>query len=139
MRIETEILINASPDKVWAVLADFEKYPEWNPFVKSLTGEVKVGNRIKVLLPGMTFKPIVMAFDPGKEFRWLGHLLFKGLFDGEHSFVLVDHKNGTTTFRHSENFNGILVPLFKKQLNTSTKKGFGDMNRKLKERVESGQ
>ncbi|WP_228479091.1 SRPBCC family protein [Flavobacterium soyangense] len=35
---------------------------------------------------GMTFKPKVLAFETNKEFRWLGHLLFPGLFDGEHKF-----------------------------------------------------
>jgi uncharacterized protein YndB with AHSA1/START domain len=39
--IKTEILINASPDKVWAILTDFDNYPSWNPFITSLKGEVK--------------------------------------------------------------------------------------------------
>ncbi len=58
----------------------------------------------------------VLSFEPNKELRWLGHLLVTGLFDGEHRFELIDNGNGTTTFRHSETFNGILVPLFKKLL-----------------------
>ena len=126
--INTEILINASPEKVWSVLTNFQNYPKWNPFVKSLTGNVKVGNKIKVVMPGMTFKPTVLAFEQPKEFGWLGHLFFSGLFDGEHSFVLIDNKNGTTTFRQNEKFKGVLVALFKKMIDTSTKKGFEDLN-----------
>ena len=34
--VYTEIRINASIDKVWNVFTEFEKYPEWNPFIKSL-------------------------------------------------------------------------------------------------------
>ena len=65
--------------------------------------------------------------------KWLGHLLFPGLFDGEHSFQLIDNGNGTTTFRQSEIFKGILVGLLNLE---NTRKGFEAMNKKLKEMVE---
>lgn len=140
--IKTEILINATPDKVWAILTDFENYPNWNPFIKSIKGQVAVGNTITARMEppesnGMTFKPKVLEFETNKEFRWLGHLLFPGLFDGEHKFELIDNKNGTTTFIQSEKFKGILVPLFKKMLDNNTKNGFILMNQKLKELAEN--
>lgn len=139
--IKTEILINATPDKVWAILTDFDNYPNWNPFIKSIKGQVAVGNKITARMEppeakGMTFVPKVLVFETNKEFRWLGHLLFPGLFDGEHKFELVDNKNGTTTFRQSEKFKGILVPLFQKMLDINTTNGFIQMNKKLKELAE---
>lgn len=139
--IKTEIIINATPEKVWSILKDFDNYPNWNPFIKSIKGEVKVGNKITIRIEppeskGMTFKPKILTFETNKELKWLGHLLFVGLFDGEHKFELIDNGNGTTTFRQSENFKGILVPFFKKQLDNNTKKGFEEMNKKLKELAE---
>jgi len=136
MEIKTSILISSSPEKVWAVLTDFASYKDWNPFVKSLTGEVAKGNKIHVVLPGMTFTPRVLEYSANREFRWLGHLWIPGLFDGEHYFLLHDNGNGTTIFNHGEIFKGILVPLFKKSLMTKTKSGFEKMNQKLKERCE---
>lgn len=142
MEIKTQIRINATPDKVWAVLKDFENYPTWNSFIRSISGEPKVGNQITVSIfppegEKMTFKPTVLAFEQNKEFRWIGKLLFKGLFDGEHKFELIDNENGATIFNHSENFKGILVRFLRKQLENGTKKGFELMNENLKERVES--
>jgi hypothetical protein len=139
--LKTEILIHASPEKVWAILKDFQNYPQWNPFIKSIQGDVEVGKRIQVRIEppgakGMTFKPRVLAFEPNKELRWIGHLLFPGLFDGEHRFELIDNKDGTTTFRQSEKFKGLFVPFFKKMLDTNTKNGFEQMNQKLKELAE---
>ena len=139
--IKTEILINAAPEKVWSILTNFEKYPDWNPFIKSINGELKVGNKIIAHLEppeakGMTFKPTVLSYEANKEFSWLGHLLFAGLFDGQHKFELIDNKNGTTTFIQSEKFKGILVPLFKKMLDYNTVNGFNAMNKKLKELAE---
>ena len=98
---------------------------------------MKVGSKITARIEPpnakeMTFEPKVLAYEPNKELRWLGHLLFAGLFDGGHKFKLIDNGNGTTTFQQNEIFKGILVPLFKKQLDTNTKSGFEEMNKKLK-------
>ena len=134
--IKTEININAKPEAVWNVLTDFFNYPQWNPFIISIEGNVETGKRIHVKLQGMNFKPKVLVFEQNKEFRWLGHLWIKGLFDGEHRFQLVENADGTTTFIHSENFSGILVKLFTKMLKKNTEPGFKQMNQKLKERVE---
>ena len=72
-----------------------------------------------------------------KNFVGWEDYFFKGVFDGEHKFELVDNGNGTTIFNHSEKFKGILVGLFKKQLENNTKKGFELMNENLKKVVES--
>ncbi len=126
-QIESEILIQATPEKVWGVLTDFAYYPDWNPFIKSIEGEVKVGNKITASIEqaeskAMTFKPTILTFETNKELSWIGHLLFTGLFDGEHKFELIDNGNGTTTFKQSEKFKGILVPFFKNQLDNNTKR-----------------
>ncbi|PCJ66496.1 MAG: polyketide cyclase [Bacteroidetes bacterium] len=135
--IKTTILINARPSQVWAVLTDFKKYPDWNPFVKMLKGEVKVGSTIEVNLQGMRFKPEVLTYLENEEFRWKGKLWIKGIFDGEHIFSLKENQDGTTTFEHREKFNGILVRALSKKLDTETKSGFKAMNIALKERVEA--
>ncbi len=135
-QIKTSITINASKEKVWKILTDFENYNQWNSFIKSVTGTLKVGKHIKVELQGMTFKPVVLTFNENSELKWLGHLWFKGLFDGEHKFKLTDNGNGTTNFEHSENFSGILVKLFSKKIDKDTKNGFEQMNKELKLRAE---
>lgn len=139
--IKTEIVINATPSKVWSILTNFDNYPNWNPFIKSLRGEVKVGNKITARIEppgakGMTFKPTILTYETNKELSWLGHLFIAGLFDGQHKFELIDNRNGTTTFIQSEKFSGILLPLFKKMLDTNTINGFNAMNNKLKELAE---
>ena len=136
LEIKTTIEINASPEKVWQVFADFNSYPSWNPFIKKLNGNVEEGKNIEIHLPGMIFKPKVQVFQKNTELKWLGHLLVKGLFDGQHRFQLIE-TNGLTTFVHSEKFKGLLVPFFKKKLLSETRLGFEEMNQALKDRVES--
>jgi hypothetical protein len=139
--LHTELHIQASPAEVWAVLTDFVHYPDWNPFVRSLTGEVSVGQRVTIQVGPpdgqvMTFRPRIRAFEKNKELRWLGSLWFRGLFDGEHCFELIGQSDGSTTLRHGEKFGGVLVPLMKKQLDTDTRKGFEALNQRIKERAE---
>lgn len=133
--IETQIDIQANPQEVWKVLMDTAQYPQWNPFVKKLNGIVKVGEKIKIQLPGMRFKPIVQEVTINRKFSWIGKLGIKGIFDGHHQFELLD--NGTSTkFIHKEEFNGWLVKWFMKNKSEETKKGFEEMNLALKNRVE---
>src|SRR5690606_9579913 len=106
-QIETEILIEAAPEKVWEVLTDFEKHPDWNPFIKSIKGEKSVGKKLKVSIKppdgaGMVFNPVVLKYEENKEFRWKGKLGIKGIFDGEHYFILNKAENGNTKFVHGE-------------------------------------
>lgn len=37
--IHTSIDIAAPPEKVWAALTDYERYPEWNPFMRRIEGD----------------------------------------------------------------------------------------------------
>lgn len=137
LQISTSIHIQASPAQVWDILTDFEKYSEWNPFILSLTGKPTVGSKIKVVFAEMKFQPIVLEFEKNKSFKWIGHLLFKGLFDGAHHFVLSEQPDGSTLLVQKEDFQGMLVPLFKRKLMTDTVRNFNSMNEALKKRAEA--
>ncbi len=91
--IRTEIIINASPERVWQVLTDFNRYAEWNPFITDIQGSPVKGSRLQntMLNGGKTyvFNPIVTQCEPHKYFAWLGSLFVKGIFDGNHFFEIV--------------------------------------------------
>lgn len=141
-RLYTEIEINADAQKVWDILTDTAKFPEWNPFIREILGELREGEQIMAVIQpvngkAMTFHPKVLEVVPRQKVRWLGAFLFKGLFDGEHIWELEELGEGKTKMVQAENFTGILVPLFKKELENKTKPGFVAMNEKLKELAEA--
>jgi hypothetical protein len=138
--ILTEIAIDAPPERVWAVLTDFAAYPDWNPFLRSISGELVAGARIDVrMTPGAgrayRFRPRLQAVVAGRELRWLGRAGVRGLFDGEHAFTLVPLAGGRTLLRQHERFSGLLVPLVGGML-ARTRRAFDAMNLALKERAE---
>jgi hypothetical protein len=138
--IEAEVEIDATPSRVWAVLSDVSRYPEWNPFVRRWDGELRVGNRVSIGLqaPGgrvYGFRPTLRVVDHEREIRWLGKLGPGGFFDGEHSLRLEPVETARTRFVQSERFSGILVPFLRGTV-AGAAAGFTAMNAALKSRVE---
>jgi hypothetical protein len=140
MHLHTEIEIDASPERVWSILTAFGDYAAWNPFIRSVEGELTEGARLRVRLQppgskGITLSPRVQAVRAMRELRWRGRVLLPGIFTGEHRFLL-EPRGGGTRFVQSEQFSGVLVPLLKKQLDGATREGFHQMNTALRLRAE---
>jgi len=140
--LHTEIEIEASAERVWAALTDFASYPQWNPFIRSIAGAPRQGERLRVAIQPsggklMRFAPVVLAAEPERELRWLGRLLLPGVFDGEHRFLIEPLGPGRVRFQQSERFSGLLVGLLRASLDRDTRRGFEEMNRALKARLEA--
>ena len=138
--LHREIEIDAPPDRIWAVVTDFGAYPDWNPFIRRISGELREGARLEVRIepPGAratTFKPTVRSVEANRELRWLGRLLLPGVIDGEHSLRIEPLDGGRSRFVQSERFSGLLVGLVKRTL-AKTDVGFEQMNTALKARAE---
>jgi hypothetical protein len=139
--LRTEIEFDGTPDEIWAVLADLPAHSGWNPFIRRIDGELRVGGKLDVRLQpvderGITMHPTVLAADPSRELRWIGHLVVRGIFDGEHRFLIEEAGPGRVRFVQSERFGGILLPLLWRKLRDGgTAKGFRAMNEALARRV----
>lgn len=139
--IRTEIEINASAEHVWSILTNFPDHPTWNPFIHNIEGLVQQGEKLTVSVKpkdgkGMTFRPTVLVAMPNQELRWVGRLLFKGIFDGEHYFQIIEIEPNRVNFVHGEKFSGLLVTLAKSSLNGVTKSSFIEMNKAIKRKAE---
>jgi hypothetical protein len=140
MQLRTEIEIDAPPERVWSVLTDFARYHAWNPFITSVEGELVVGSTltIRVTPPESSeskLRPKLLVCEAPHELRWRGHLLVKGLLDGEHFFQVHETPDGRTRFVLGEDFSGVLLRFLHEQLK-QVARGFVYMNEALKKRVE---
>lgn len=138
--IEASILIDAPPKRVWDLLTDFPRMPDWNPFIRSISGSPTPGSRLSVqIVPpgkrGMRFKPTVLVANPERELRWFGRFLMPGLVDGEHYFLLAAMPDGRTRFTQGEKFTGFLVTILSATV-SAAEDGFKAMNASLKQRAE---
>jgi hypothetical protein len=138
--IEAETLIEASPEQVWSVLADFEKWPQWNRIMPGIEGELEEGARVKLTLalPGRRTsyqKPLLTRVTTNQELRWYEKVISVNIFASEHWFRLEATTNGCRV-RHGEQFDGFLSAMMGKKTLAETERLFTLMNRDLKERVE---
>jgi hypothetical protein len=46
--IEHDLSVDAPPDRVWEVVTDLARYPEWNPFVVACASTLEVGDPISM-------------------------------------------------------------------------------------------
>ena len=66
--------IDASAERVWDILTDFTSYSQWNPFIRRISGELQVGERLEVRLEppdsrGITLRPTVLRAEPNRLLR----------------------------------------------------------------------
>ncbi len=110
--------IHATPKRIWAILSDAARYPEWNPTVTKVEGRIAGGQRIAVhvtINPGRAFPVTVAVFEPPSRMVWRGGLSW-GLFVGERVFVLTPRADGNVAFSMRETFTGWLAPLIGRTL-----------------------
>lgn len=141
-RVHTEVEIQASAERVWAILSDLSDYPSWNPFVRQISGILRKDERLKVTLqpPGgraMSFRPAVIVAETNRELRWRGSVIVPGIFDGEHYFIIEPRSASSVRFVQGEDFSGVLVPFLGSVIRNASE-GFVAMNAALKQRAESG-
>lgn len=138
--IRTETLIPAAPDRVWAVLADFDRYAEWNPLNVRASGEARPGARIRMTFlnlarPGGTIDQTVTltTCEPGRALAWSGSIPL--LFKGRHHFTLEPEGAGTR-LRHGEDLAGLIPATFSKaQIERDFIPAYEATNRALAARV----
>jgi hypothetical protein len=142
MQLRSEIEVDAVPERIWRVILDFARYPDWNPFIQRIDGQPAVGARLEMLLTPpdgreRRLRATVVQVDTASELVWKHKLWFQGLFDGEHSIQLTELEVGTTRVVNKGEFRGRLVQYMGRSL-TQTARGLVGMNQALKRRVESG-
>jgi hypothetical protein len=131
--------VPAPAHQVWAVLADTSSYPQWNPFVRRLTGDLHSGARLEVVLQPadrpQTMRPRVVQADVGRGFTWLGHVLVPGVLDGRHTFTVDPVDEASAVLLQHERLSGLLVPFFRRMLTEDTPRAFAALNDALAARV----
>jgi len=139
--IRTEIIINSTPEKAWEVLTNFNNFSQWNPFIRQIIGEPKIGTKLQLSLltssgKTRTYSPIVTKVEPPNELRWMGKAFIPGIFDGERIFIIEPIKTNQIRFVHIEIFKGLGATLAGSRLDKDVKKSFEKMNIAFKEKIE---
>lgn len=137
-KISATIEIAAAPEQVWAVLADLDSYPEWNPVFREASGQLTPGGRITIESTQpetghtMTVKVKVLTAEPASELRWASSVL--GLMTSEHSFILSPTGSGTQLVQ-TQTYRGMFTRFPPKTINR-IQASFEAINQAIRQRAE---
>ena len=107
----TTLEIDAAPAAIYRVLTDLDAYPTWNPVIKWMRGEAKVGGTLRFRidipsLPPLLFKAKVTLADELLGFAWEGGP--PAVFAGHHYLRFEPVSKTRTRLVHGEDFSGAL-------------------------------
>lgn len=139
--IKTTIDIAASAEMVWRVLTDFPSYPKWNPVLREVLGRPEKGQRLKIrqrLTPERLkkFSTRVVRAIPASELHWRVSRFLDGLFDDQHSFIIVPNGVKGVRLIQRRRFSGLLAPFIVPVIGRQTKAALELMNAALKKVAE---
>jgi hypothetical protein len=136
--IATRIEINAPADQVRAIVVDYADYPNWNPFVRKIEGDMTEGKDVRVTVQPVGQATItgighVVASTPTR-IAWSGQLGFPGVFSGVHTFLIEADGANRTVFSNNEKMRGLAILFYDFK---PTEAAFVAMNQALKQRAEA--
>jgi hypothetical protein len=140
--VRQDVVIDAPPERVWAVIVDMPAYAQWNSQLAWLGGVPGPDAQLELRLSAAgndpyEFKPRVSAWEPNVRFAWLARTGLPRVFDGEHFFELERLEGNKTRLVNRERYSGVLSLVMERQpMMRGAPAGFVKMNDELKARAE---
>lgn len=137
----TTFAVDASAEKVWEALIDFDRYAEWNPSVPSIEGDPRVGSTVSLTLampgrPSANVKAELTDVVPRRRLAWDGNVGAQWLFSGHREFLVEPQPDKSVLVTHIEDVSGLLFPLFRALMGSAIRHHHEGFNDALKERAE---
>lgn len=106
-----EIIVAATVEKLWAMQADINHWPEWQPGVTSahLDGDVAIGSVFRWKGGGLNITSILQIVEPPHRIGWTGKAI--GI-DAVHIWTFEPHGDGTRV-TSEESWSGWLTRILK--------------------------
>ena len=131
---EGELQIDADPQTVFSVISAIDRWPSWNPEVKSVTlkGPVQPGTVFRWKAGPSSLTSTLQVVDPPHEIAWTGTTM--GI-KAVHVFRF-QASNGGTLARSEESWEGLLASLLKGYSHRTLDKGIRIVLAHLKTEAE---
>jgi hypothetical protein len=135
----TTTVVQAPREKVWRLVVDFDAYPEWNPYLRSVQGRPAAGSTLEVRLEpragdAQDVSASVTVFKPPRKLRWRSRLLGPGVRDFEYEVIVDPLGPNRARVTQRARYEGWLTLLVDAD---DTRAGLEEMARALKLRAES--
>ena len=135
----TSINIDGTLNEVWRELTNFKSYPDWNPIVGKLEGEMKEGQKISTYIVPLkqTYHPVLLSYHKNRELLWQGTLGAKFLLAAKHYYRLKAVSATRTELQHGEYFTGLFSYFLPGTFVSKMRTAFEQHNILLKQNIEN--
>lgn len=139
--IDHDIAIQAPAAAVWAVISDFDRYPEWNPFVVSARSSLKPGEpidmKVKLLGPVQRQVEIILDVREGEGFSYCMKPFPLGALSSRRSHRITEIDANSCRYESHFELRGWLMPLVRGLMRGALQRGFDGMSQGIRERAEA--
>lgn len=109
------VVVEAPREAIWALLTQFDRYDEWNPYITEASGDATEGSSIDLAFAtgdGDAEKATaeVLISRPMRKLEWRTRQLVPGLLDREQIFRVIPRGPGRYVVLQDVRLEGVLAP-----------------------------
>jgi hypothetical protein len=141
VKLEHRLGIRAPAEAIWEVIADVERWSEWNPLYPRATGVIRIGAPLEldVALPGQAtraIRPVIKDWVPNEQLHWRLSMV-GGLVKSTRYIEIERLVDNACIFSNGELFEGLLGPTIARRMRGVFRQGFAAMGEAVKSRAEA--
>lgn len=142
--VRAEIEIDAPPERVFDILADIDRYGEWNPFTPRIESTLEIGAPVKMHVhltsdtKAMHQTEYVTANERPHKLCWGADIIARFLVRADRCQTLTALEGGRTHYECTDEIQGWLAPVVMKFYGEPMRRGFQRCAEALKKRAEAG-
>ena len=140
--VRSEIEIAAPASRVWEILTDLERYPEWNLFTPKVESTLEVGAAVHLHTRLRSTQlahrvETVTEHVPGERICWGMKMGARFVLAAERRQILTSLDAARTRYLTDDTLTGLLTPIVMAFWGEAMQRGFDDVAAALKKRAES--
>jgi hypothetical protein len=140
--VRSEIEIAAPASRVWEILTDLERYPDWNPFTPKVESTLEVGAPVHLHTRLRSERlahrvETVTEHVPGERICWGMTMGPRFVLAAERRQILTPIDVDRTRYLTDDTLTGMLTPIVTTFWGEAMQRGFDDVAEALKKRAES--
>jgi uncharacterized protein YndB with AHSA1/START domain len=131
---QAQIQIAATPERVWDLLSNIDRWPTWNALVQSavLSGPLRPGSVFKWKSKGMAIMSTLQEVTPNQRLSWTGRAFGTRAI---HTWEIEEADRGVV-LRTEESFDGWLPKLMPKTMQRTLDETLPSWLKAIKSEVE---
>lgn len=109
------VAVEAPREAIWALLTQFDRYHEWNPYITQASGTAAVGSTVELTFrveggDARTEDAKILILRPQRKLEWRTRVVAPGILEREQIFRVIPLEDGRWAVVQDVRFEGLFAP-----------------------------